>query len=592
MLLSILPLDSALAMSLFVPLVGTFFVLFSRSIVWVRNFALVSSVATLFLVFYLWIGFNKLDLAGVFYGSVFFDHVFGLRCWLGLDGISLSFLILTAFLMPICLLSIQGVVDREKEYTAALLILQLFMQLIFVVQNLLLFFIFFESVLIPMFFIIGVMGSRMRRIYASYMLVLYTLFGSVPMLFGVIYLYYKIGWVDYNRLVEHCEVLLSVETKRVLWLAFFMGFAVKVPMVPFHIWLPEAHAEAPTAGSVILAGILLKIGTYGFIRYSLALFPEASSYFAPFVYLLSVIAIVYTSLTTLRQIDLKKIVAYSSVAHMGYVTMGIFSGNATGLEGAILIMLSHGFVSSALFLCIGVIYDRYKTRIYKYYAGLAQFMPVFVVMFLVFSMANLGLPGTSSFAGEFMVVLGIIPVNIIVAGFALIGTILSAAYSLWLFNRVSFGVLKTNYLSVVRDVTLREFYFLVPLLAATIFFGVFPNTILEHIHMASHEAISEGMILPSDYKPALYLMPEMSFHLDYYNMFFELEIQQVQGIWKSSPPFRMMNFLDHHHFHRGGRTMADWVKIEYWNYDKWFNDQLTKFYDDTYNLTKRQHRYL
>nr|YP_010952423.1 NADH dehydrogenase subunit 4 [Ancyromonas sigmoides]WMQ52527.1 NADH dehydrogenase subunit 4 [Ancyromonas sigmoides] len=481
------------------PLIGSLLTLLTSNIVSTRNVGIVFSVTTFATTIFLWGSYDYTNPYFVWDPTVTsFLKETGYMFYA--DGISLLFVALTSFLIPICLLSIQGTVDREKEYTSALLLLQCFIHCIFLIPHVFLFYIFFESVLIPMYFIIGVMGSRPRRIYAAYMLVLYTLFGSVPMLFAIIYMYTVFGTFDYFQLViclNSSDCLISIDTKRLLWLAFFMGFAVKVPMVPFHIWLPEAHVEAPTAGSVILAGILLKIGTYGFLRYSIPFFKEASLYFSPLVYIFSCIAIVYTSLTTLRQIDLKKIVAYSSVAHMGYVTMGLFSLNSTGMAGAILIMISHGFVSSALFLCIGVVYDRYKTRIYKYYSGIAQFMPAFTIIFLIFTMANLGLPGTSSFPGEFLVILGTFEVNILAAVVAVFGTILSAAYALWMFNRVSFGALKSTYLNTLNDLNLREFLFLLPLLLCTIFFGVYPDFILDTIQYDLDWILTQHLKIPT-----------------------------------------------------------------------------------------------
>ena len=401
---------------------------------------------------------------------------------MGVDGISLFLILLTTLLIPLCLLvSWESVKHSVKEYLICFLILESLLILIFSVLDLVLFYVFFESVLIPMFIIIGVWGSRERKVRAAYMLFLYTLLGSLFMLVAIICIYFEAGTTDLQTLL-----ITDFDERRqlLLWLAFFASFAVKVPMVPFHIWLPEAHVEAPTAGSVLLAGVLLKLGGYGFIRFSLPLFPEASVYFTPLVFTLSVIAIIYSSLTTLRQIDLKRIIAYSSVAHMNFVTIGIFSQNIQGLQGSMMLMLSHGVVSSALFMCIGVLYDRHKTRLIKYYGGVVQIMPVFATIFLVFTMANLSLPATSSFVGEFLVLIGAFSSNTLVAFLATTGIITGAAYSLWLYNRVVFGNLKVTYINHFYDITRRELFTFTPLLILTIYMGIYPSIFLDPMYIS------------------------------------------------------------------------------------------------------------
>ena len=403
-----------------------------------------------------------------------------LHLFIGVDGISVFFILLSTFLISVCILtSWNSVVKFEKEYYICFLSMGAILIFVFSVLDVLVFYIFFESILIPMFFVIGIWGSRTRKIKAAYQLFIYTLIGSVLMLLAIFLIYFEAGTTDFQLLLN---VPFSEKKQIILWLAFFASFAVKVPMVPFHIWLPEAHVEAPTAGSVILAGILLKMGTYGLVRFSLCLFPDGSVFFTPLVYLMSIIAVVYTSITTLRQIDLKKIIAYSSVAHMGFVTIGIFSLNLQGIEGSILIMLSHGFVSSALFLCIGVLYDRHHTRMIKYYTGIAQVMPLYTLFFLFFSIANLGFPGMSSFSGEFLTLVGAFSSNTLVTFIACLGMILSAAYSLWLCNRVLFGQLKVHYISNYLDMNKREVAVLSPLVMCTLWMGIYPEIFLDVMH--------------------------------------------------------------------------------------------------------------
>jgi proton-translocating NADH-quinone oxidoreductase chain M len=383
-------------------------------------------------------------------------------------------------LIPICLLaSWDAIKFNEKEYFIAFLAMEALVIAVFCVLDIILFYVFFESVLIPMFIIIGVWGSRERRIRAAYMFFLYTLLGSVLMLLAILYIYYQVGTTDYQILLT---TTFDPEVQKLLWLAFFASFAVKVPMLPVHIWLPEAHVEAPTAGSVILAGILLKLGSYGFLRFSLPLFPYASVYFTPLIYAFACIAVIYTSLTAIRQTDLKRIIAYASVAHMNLVLIGMFVYNLQGLEGSILQQLSHGLVSGALFLCVGVVYDRHHTRLVKYYSGLAHTMPIYIAIFMFFSMANIALPGTSSFVGEFLILAGAFQTNTTVCVLSATGMILGGGYSLWLFNRVAFGNIKIQYMNVFSDVDKREFATLLPLIILTLVMGIYPEIFLDPMH--------------------------------------------------------------------------------------------------------------
>jgi NADH-quinone oxidoreductase subunit M len=400
----------------------------------------------------------------------------GITYHMGVDGISLPFVILTTALMPFCILaSWKSVTVRVREYMMAFLILETLMVGTFSALDLVLFYLFFEGGLIPMFLIIGVWGGP-RRVYASFKFFLYTLLGSVLMLLAIMALYWNGNTTDIPTLM-HTAVPRSLQTWA--WLAFFASFAVKMPMWPVHTWLPDAHVEAPTAGSVILAAIMLKMGGYGFLRFSLPMFPLASHDFAPLIFTLSAIAIIYTSLVALMQEDIKKLIAYSSVAHMGFVTMGIFAGTIQGVAGGVFQMISHGIVSGALFLCVGVIYDRMHTREIAAYGGIVNRMPLYGLVLMVFTMANVGLPGTSGFVGEFMTLLGTFKVSIPTAFFATFGVILSACYALWLYRKVVFGALVKPSLTSIKDLTFREGLLLFPLVALTILFGVYPKPVLD-----------------------------------------------------------------------------------------------------------------
>ncbi|MCC6890002.1 MAG: NADH-quinone oxidoreductase subunit M [Hyphomicrobiales bacterium] len=394
---------------------------------------------------------------------------------MGVDGISLPFVILTTALMPICIIASWGTIQRRvKEYMIAFLVLETLMVGTFCALDLVLFYLFFEGGLIPMFLIIGVWGGP-RRVYASFKFFLYTLLGSVLMLLAIMAMYWSAGTTDIPTLLKHG---FPPNLQTWAWLAFFASFAVKMPMWPVHTWLPDAHVEAPTAGSVILAAILLKMGGYGFLRFSLPMFPLASQDFAPLIFALSVIAIVYTSLVALVQEDMKKLIAYSSVAHMGFVTMGIFAATTQGIAGGIFQMVSHGIVSGALFLSVGVVYDRLHTREISAYGGLVNRMPLYAAAFMVFTLANVGLPGTSGFVGEFLTLIGTFKVNIWAATLATLGVILSAAYALWLYRKVVFGALDKPRLAGIKDLDYREIITLGPLAALTILFGVYPQPIL------------------------------------------------------------------------------------------------------------------
>jgi len=435
----------------------------------------------------LWLLFDESTASFQFFERFAWLPFANLQLVLGVDGISLYFLVLTNFLVPACLLVNWKNEKMVRAYLISFLCLQSAMLAVFCILDLLLFYVFFESVLIPMFFIIGIWGSRERKIRAAYQFFLYTLFGSVLMLLAILLIYFQAGTTDYQILIT---TSFSEKRQLLLWLAFFASFAVKVPMVPVHIWLPEAHVEAPTGGSVILAGILLKLGTYGFIRFSIPMFPHATLFFTPLIYSMSVIAILYASLTTLRQIDLKKIIAYSSVAHMNYVTLGIFSLNLQGIEGSLLLMLSHGLVSSALFLCVGCLYERSHTRLVKYYGGLVQSIPFFALLFLFFTLGNISLPGTSSFVGEFLILCGVFQTNPFVGSLAASGMIFGTAYSMWLYNRLCFGNVKTPLWNQFADLNRRELALFFPFVFGVLWMGLYPEVFLSGIHMSVSSLLS------------------------------------------------------------------------------------------------------
>ena len=486
-------MGNLLSLTTFIPLLGALILaLFlrgddeaaQRNAKWV---ALATTVATFIVSLFILFGFNPADTG--FQMVETREWMMGLQYKMGVDGISILFVMLTTFLMPLVIASCWDVKSRVKEYMIAFLFLETLMLGVFMALDLILFYLFFEAGLIPMFLIIGIWGGK-NRIYASFKFFLYTFLGSVLMLVAMVAMFVDAGTTDIPTLMAHefgseSFSLLGVQilggAQTLMWIAFFASFAVKMPMWPVHTWLPDAHVQAPTAGSVVLAAILLKMGGYGFLRFSLPMFPVGSEVMGPLVLWLSAIAIVYTSLVALVQQDMKKLIAYSSVAHMGYVTMGIFAVNQQGIDGAIFQMISHGFISGALFLCVGVIYDRMHTREIDAYGGLVNRMPAYALIFLFFTMANVGLPGTSGFIGEFLVLVGIFQVNTWVAAIATTGVILSAAYALWLYRRVVMGDLIKESLKTIKDMTVRERAIFAPLVVMTLLLGVYPSLVTDII---------------------------------------------------------------------------------------------------------------
>jgi NADH-quinone oxidoreductase subunit M len=473
---------------IFLPLLSSFFIFLSKDKK--NNFSsiyisLFSSIATFLLSLFLWysLDVNTADFQFVEEKSWINNFI---KFKLGVDGISILFIVLTTFITPICIIScINSVKERVKEFLIAILVLETFMIGVFCSLDLVIFYLFFEGGLIPMFLIIGVWGGS-RRVYSAFKFFLFTLLGSVLMLVAIIVIYWLTGTTD---IIQIYEIKIPKEYQNLLWLAFLSSFAVKMPMWPVHTWLPDAHVEAPTAGSVILAAILLKMAGYGFLRFSIPMFPLASEFFTPLIYSLSIIAIIYTSLVALMQDDMKKLIAYSSVAHMGYVTLGIFTLTKQGIEGSIFQMISHGLISAALFLCVGVVYDRLHSRLISTYGGLVNYLPKYSFLFLVFALAALGLPGTTGFLGEFLILTGTFQKSYLVAMLATLGVVLGATYMLWLTKRVIFGVTKNSEIETLSDVNKSEMIMLATLAFFVIFFGFYPAPLMETFSVSVNSLI-------------------------------------------------------------------------------------------------------
>ncbi|MDB3947486.1 NADH-quinone oxidoreductase subunit M [Candidatus Pelagibacter sp.] len=472
------------------PTIGALFLIFLKNedgnSATAKYVSLFASVVNFLISIYLWISFDQ---------SISVFQFVEDRTWIegfinykvGVDGISILFIILTTFITPLCIISVNNSVKtRLRDFLIAILIMESFMIGVFCALDLVVFYLFFEAGLIPMFLIIGIWGGP-KRVYSAFKFFLYTLLGSVLMLVAIISIYWISGTTDVTKLYE-----LGIDAKyqNLLWLAFFSSFAVKTPMWPVHTWLPDAHVEAPTAGSVLLAAILLKMAGYGFIRFSLGLFPIASEIFTPLIYALSVIAIIVTSLIALMQEDMKKLIAYSSVAHMGFVTLGIFTIQQQGIEGSIIQMISHGLVSAALFLCVGVVYDRMHSRMISSYGGIVTIIPKYSILFMLFTLAALGLPGTSGFIGEFLILMGVFKDNFLVAVLASLGVILGAAYMLWLYKRVVFGKLINENLKSMIDLNKSEYFILACLAVPTLFFGFYPDPLINTIEVSVEDLIN------------------------------------------------------------------------------------------------------
>ena len=474
---------------IFLPLISSFFIFLSKDI---KNnnsavyISLFSSLATFLLSLFVWYSLDPASSDFQFLEEKNWINNF-IKFKLGVDGISILFIVLTTLITPICIIScINSVKVRVKEFLIAILILETFMIGVFCSLDLVVFYIFFEAGLIPMFLIIGVWGGP-RRVYSAFKFFLFTLLGSVLMLVAIIAIYWITGTTD---VTEIYKIQIPSDYQNLLWLAFFSSFAVKMPMWPVHTWLPDAHVEAPTAGSVILAAILLKMAGYGFLRFSIPMFPLASENFIPLIYTLSILAIIYTSLVALMQEDMKKLIAYSSVAHMGYVTLGIFTFTKQGIEGSIFQMISHGLISAALFLCVGVVYDRLHSRMISTYGGLVNYLPKYSFLFIVFALAGLGLPGTSGFLGEFLVLVGAFQKNYLVSMLATFGVVLGAAYMLWLTKRVIFGNTNNNEIKNLKDINNLEALMLITLAILVILFGFYPSPLMDTLNISVNNLIN------------------------------------------------------------------------------------------------------
>ena len=471
------------------PVLGAIFIFFSKSKsnnnLTIKYLALFVSFANFILSLYLWYLFDTTTSEFQFLEERSWIKGF-INYKVGVDGISILFIILTTFITPLCVVSVNDTIkNRLKDFLVAILIMESLMIGVFCSLDLVVFYLFFEGGLIPMFLIIGIWGGE-KRVYSAFKFFLYTLLGSVLMLVAIISIYWMTGTTDVTYLYN---IGIDAKYQNLLWLAFFSSFAVKTPMWPVHTWLPDAHVEAPTAGSVLLAAILLKMAGYGFIRFSLGLFPIASEYFVPLVYFLSLVAIIYTSLVALMQEDMKKLIAYSSVAHMGFVTLGIFTITQQGLEGSIYQMISHGLVSAALFLSVGVLYERMHTRLIKNYGGLVSIIPKYAIIFMVFTLGAVGLPGTSGFVGEFLILMGAFKKSFLVATIASLGVILAAAYMLWLYKRVIFGIVHNQKLKKLKDLSKTELFILSSLAFPIIFFGFYPEPLLNTTEVSIKDLI-------------------------------------------------------------------------------------------------------
>ena len=472
-----------LSLLICVPSVGALFILFTKSTEKYNSHKYISvfiSIINFILSIYLWYKFDNSNSSFQFVENR--EWIYGfINYKVGIDGISILFVVLTTFITPLCILSVNSTIkNRLKDFLVAILIMESLMIGVFCSLDLVIFYLFFEGGLIPMFLIIGIWGGA-RRVYSAFKFFLYTLLGSVLMLVAIIYIYWISGTTDVEKLYE---IGIDAKYQKILWLAFFSSFAVKTPMWPVHTWLPDAHVEAPTAGSVLLAAILLKMAGYGFIRFSIGLFPIGSEYFVSFVYVLSLIAIIYTSLVALMQEDMKKLIAYSSVAHMGFVTLGIFTMTQQGLEGSIFQMISHGIISAALFLCVGVIYERMHTREIKRYGGIIEVMPKYSIILMIFTLGALGLPGTTGFVGEFLILMGAFKDNFLVAVIASLGVILGAAYMLWLYKRVVFGELINKDLKNLVDLNKSEIIILILLAIPSLYFGFYPEPLINTVEIS------------------------------------------------------------------------------------------------------------